>query len=98
MRLRGQHVEPGGTPVSRHALRQGPEPQGEDPGRLQRREDSHPGGDRRSFEVWSLTELYPVDFSKSRIGVKSAFSTNAQSRFASVVDGVLRPPRLARHT
>ena len=30
---------------------------------------------------------------------KSAFSTNAQSRFASVVvDGVLGLPRLARHT
>ena len=30
---------------------------------------------------------------------KSAFSTNAQSRFASVVvDDVLGPPRLARHT
>ena len=30
---------------------------------------------------------------------KSAFSTNAQSRFASVgVDGVLGPPRLAQHT
>ena len=30
---------------------------------------------------------------------KSAFSTNAQSRFASVVvDGVLGPLRLARHT
>ena len=30
---------------------------------------------------------------------KSAFSTNALSRFASVVvDGVLGPPRLARHT
>ena len=29
----------------------------------------------------------------------SAFSTNAQSRFASVVvDGVLGPPRLAQHT
>ena len=29
----------------------------------------------------------------------SAFSTNAQSRFAYVgLDGVLRPPRLARHT
>ena len=29
----------------------------------------------------------------------SAFSTNAQSRFASVVvDGVLGPPRLACHT
>ena len=31
--------------------------------------------------------------------LKSAFSTNARSRFASaVVDGVLGPPRLARHT
>ena len=31
--------------------------------------------------------------------VESAFSTNAQSRFASVVvGGVLGPPRLARHT
>ena len=50
-------------------------------------------------QVWSLTQFYSVDFSKSRIGVKSAFSTNAQSRFASVVvDGVLGPPRLARHT
>ena len=30
---------------------------------------------------------------------KSVFSTNAQSRFASVVvDGVLGPPRLTRHT
>ena len=30
---------------------------------------------------------------------ESAFSANAQSRFASVVvDGVLGPPRLARHT
>ena len=30
---------------------------------------------------------------------KSAFSANAQSRFASVVfDGVLGPPRLAQHT
>ena len=30
---------------------------------------------------------------------KSVFSTNTQSRFASVaIDGVLGPPRLARHT
>ena len=48
------------------------------------------------IQVWSLTQFYSVDFSKSRIGVKSAFATNAQSRFASVVvDGVLGPPRLA---
>ena len=50
-----------------------------------------------STQVWSLTQFYSVDFSQSRIDVKSAFSTNAQSRFASVVDGVLGPPRLARH-
>ena len=50
-------------------------------------------------QVRSLTQFYSVDFSKSRIGVKkSAFSTNAQSRFASVVlDSVLGPLRLA-HT
>ena len=51
----------------------------------------------RKHQVWSLTQFYSVDFSKSRISVKSAFSTNAQSRFGSVVvDGVLEPPhRLA---
>ena len=51
-------------------------------------------------QVWSLTQFYSVNFSKSRIDVKKcAFSTNAQSRFASVVvNGVLGPPRLARHT
>ena len=50
-------------------------------------------------QVWSSTQFYSVDFSQSRIGVKSAFSTNAQSRFVSVVvDCVLGPPRLARHT
>ena len=49
-------------------------------------------------QVWSLTQFYSVDFSKSRIG-SSAFSTNAQPRFAAVVvDGVLGPPRLALHT
>ena len=49
-------------------------------------------------QAWSLTQFYSVDFSKSRIGEKGAFSTNAQSSFASVVvDGVLGPPRLARH-
>ena len=47
-------------------------------------------------QVWSLTLFYSVDFSQSRISVKNALSTNAQSRFASVVVyGVLRPPRLA---
>ena len=50
-------------------------------------------------QVWSLTQFYSVDFSQSRIGVKSAFLTNAQLRFTSViVDGVLGPPHLARHT
>ena len=60
-------------------------------------------GSRRSppglVQVWSLTQFYSIDFSLSRIGVKCAFSRNAQSRFPSaVVDGVLGPPRLARHT
>ena len=36
-------------------------------------------------QVWSLTQFYSVDFSQSRIGVYRAFSTYAQSRFASVV-------------
>ena len=51
-------------------------------------------------QVWSLTHFYSADFSKSRIGVKkSAFSTNALSRIASVVfHGVLGPRRLVRHT
>ena len=51
-------------------------------------------------QVWSLAQFYSVVLSQSRIGVKiSAFSMNAQSRFASVVvDGVLGPPRLARQT
>ena len=51
-------------------------------------------------QVWSLTQFYSVDFSKSRIGVKSAFSTNAQSMSASmsVIDGAQGPPGLARHT
>ena len=36
-------------------------------------------------QVWPITEFSSVCFSQSRIGVKSAFSTNAISRFASVV-------------
>ena len=47
-------------------------------------------------QVWSLTQFYSVDFSQSRIGVNSAFSTNAQSRFApAVLECVLRPLGLA---
>ena len=50
-------------------------------------------------QVWSLTQFYSVDFSQSRISVKSAFSTSAQSRFASAVfDSVPGPLRLAWHT
>ena len=50
-------------------------------------------------QVWSLTQFYSIDFSKSRIDVKQTFSTNAQSRIVSVVvDGILGPLRLARHT
>ena len=52
-----------------------------------------------SKQVWSLSQFYSVEIPKSRIDVKSAFSTNAQSRFASVVvDDVLGPPRLAQRT
>ena len=47
---------------------------------------------------WSLTQFYSVDFFTIKDQCKnSAFSTNAQSRFASV-DSVLGPPRLAQHT
>ena len=57
-------------------------------------------GRASQHQVWSLTQFYSVDFSKSWIGVnKSAFSTNAQSRFASVVvDSVLGHSRIACHT
>ena len=41
-------------------------------------------------QVWSLTQYYSVNFSQSRIGVKSAASV--------VVDGVLGPRRIALHT
>ena len=54
---------------------------------------------KRITQVWSLTQFYSVGFSPSRNVVKRAFSTNAQSRFASaVLDGVLGHPRLAQHT
>ena len=45
-----------------------------------------------SAQVWSLTQLYSVDFSQSKIScVKKCISTNKQSRFASaVLDNVLR--------
>ena len=50
-------------------------------------------------QVWSQTQFYSVDFSLLGIGVKSAFSINAQSRFASAVfDCVLGPSSIARHT
>ena len=50
------------------------------------------------LQVWSLTQFYSVDYSKSRIDVKKCVF-NKRTRFASVVvDGVLGPPRLARHT
>ena len=39
----------------------------------------------RVSQVWSLSHLDSTYFSQSRIGVKNAFSTNAQSRFASAV-------------
>ena len=51
-------------------------------------------------QVWSsLTQLYSVVFSQSRIGVKKCVSTKVQSRFASVVsDDVLGPLSLAQHS
>ena len=52
-----------------------------------------------AYQVWSLNQFYSVDFSISSINEISAFSTNAQSKFASVVlDGVLGPLRPAHHT
>ena len=48
-------------------------------------EEDGEAGTNVVIQVWSLTQFYSVDFSTSRIGEKSAFSTNAQSRFASVV-------------
>ena len=49
------------------------------------------------IQVWSLTHLYYVDISQSRIGVKSASSTNVLSglAMAAVFDQVLP---LARHS
>ena len=53
------------------------------------------GGRVCEGQVWSLTKFYSVDFLQSRTDVKGAFSTNAQSGFASVVvDRVLGPSRL----
>ena len=61
------------------------------------------GGGRhaRRHQVWSLTQFYSVDFSQSRISGKQVCfqQTHNQGLFASVVlDGVLGPSRLARHT
>ena len=62
---------------------------------------------RKSTGVWSLLSLSfpgrgqggPGPSQFFRTTKRSAFSTNAQSRLASVVvDGVLGPPCLARHT
>ena len=39
------------------------------------------------WQVLSLNQFYFVDFSHSRISVKSELSTNAQSRFALAVLG-----------
>ena len=47
--------------------------------------DEFQGRSAANGQVLSLTQFYSVNFLQSRIGVKSAFSTNAQSRFASVV-------------
>ena len=52
-------------------------------------------------QVWSLTQFYSVDFSQSKIGVnKCVFNKRTiKVRVSSVVvNGVLGPPHLARHT
>ena len=46
-------------------------------------EDDDLSSNIRSGQVWSLTQFYSVDFSESRVSERSAFSTNAQSKFAS---------------
>ena len=48
-------------------------------------------------QVWSLTPFYSVDFSQSRINVKKCVF-NKRTIKAIDLDGVLGPPRLARHT
>ena len=54
-----------------------------------------PGTTSRFYQVWSLTQFYSVDFSKSRIGVhKCVFN----KRIIKVCVSVLGPPRLAWHT
>ena len=56
---------------------------------------SSPTGTRSGQKLNSIL----LTFQNQRLMYKSAFSTNAQSRFASVVvDSDLGPPRLARHT
>ena len=58
--------------------------------KVQVTESKDPQAVEQLYKVWSLSQLYSVDFLQSRIGVKNAFSTNAQSKFASaVLDGVL---------
>ena len=67
--------------------------------KVQVTESKDPQAVEQLYKVWSLSQLYSVDFLQSRIGVKSAFSRNAQLRFASViVEGVLGPSGLAWHT
>ena len=54
-----------------------------------------------SFSTGLVTNsiLFCMTFHNQGSVSKSAFSTNAQSRFASVVvDGVVGPPRLTQHT
>ena len=65
----------------------------------------HCGADIYVSSIKQGTQNLSHIYAKNRFGLwrfgslkESAFSANAQSRFASVVvDGVLGPPRLARH-
>ena len=45
------------------------------------------------LQVWSLTKLYSVDFSQSRIGVKKCIFNKR-----TIKVNVLGPPRLVRYT
>ena len=52
------------------------------------------GGPREFHQVWSLTQLYCVDFFQKRTSVKRCEFTTTQSRYVCV----LQPCRLAWHT
>ena len=57
------------------------------------------GPAQAGYQVWSIIQLYPVDFSQSRISVKRRFQQTHNIRFlAANFDRVLGPMRLERYT